>query len=160
MRASPPRTMTDVARSRLRAGAGAAAIARPDPARPSGGRPPAAGRARARPARNADRSRFPRVRSPLVDVFDEPEEVLVVVDLGGFTRGEISLTMTPRQYTIRARRGDHTFEEVIRLPRGVDPDRARERFVHGILEIAVPRRTPRRRRAPARGAAARSEERS
>ena len=41
---------------------------------------------------------------PLVDVFNEAEEVLIVVDLGGFTRGEISLSMTPHQY-IRGGRG-------------------------------------------------------
>ncbi|MBI2202253.1 MAG: Hsp20/alpha crystallin family protein [Candidatus Rokubacteria bacterium] len=80
---------------------------------------------------------FKRVRGPLVDVFNEAEEV--VVDLGGFTRGEISLSMTPVHYMLEARRGDQWFREVINLPPNVDLERARERLVNGVLEILLPR---------------------
>jgi HSP20 family molecular chaperone IbpA len=85
-------------------------------------------------------------------VFNEAEEVLIVVDLGGFTRGEISLSMTPRRYVLHAARGEQRFEEVIDLPANVDVGRARERLGNGVLEIVLPRirdervpATPRRR---------------
>jgi HSP20 family molecular chaperone IbpA len=92
---------------------------------------------------------FKRVRGPLVDVFSEAEEVLIVVDLGGFTRGEISLNMTPTHYTLEARRGGQWFREVIDLPQNVDLERARERLVNGVLEVVLPRQ---RRIAPRRAA--------
>jgi HSP20 family molecular chaperone IbpA len=76
-------------------------------------------------------------------VFSEAEEVLIVVDLGGFTRGEISLTRTPLQYVVRAARGQQRFEEIIDLPVNVDVERAHEHLVNGVLEIVLPRQRPR-----------------
>jgi len=90
-----------------------------------------------------------------VDVFNEAEEVLIVVDLGGFTLDEISLTMTPEHYVLQATRGDQRFSERIELPPNVDVEQSRERLVNGVLEIVLPRKTgpaqPARRRAPCRG---------
>ncbi|MBI2189173.1 MAG: Hsp20/alpha crystallin family protein [Acidobacteria bacterium] len=86
------------------------------------------------------RPSFKRVRGPLVDVFSEADEVLIVIDLGGFTRGEISLHLSPRQYILQAARGTQRFREVIDLPALVDTERARERLVNGVLEIVLPRR--------------------
>jgi len=89
-----------------------------------------------------------------VDVFNEAEEVLIVVDLGGFTRGEISLSMTPEHYVLQATRGEQRFSERIELPPNVDVERFQERLINGVLEIVLPRKTvpaqPTRRRAPRR----------
>jgi len=89
-----------------------------------------------------------------VDVFNEAEEVLIVVDLGGFTLGEISLIMTPEHYLLQATRGEQRFSERIELPPNVDVEQSRERLVNGVLEIVLPRNTvpaqPTRRRAPRR----------
>ncbi len=84
---------------------------------------------------------FKRVRGPLVDVFAEAEEVLIVIDLGGFTRGEISLTMTPEQYILEAARGEQRFRELIDLPPNLDVERFQERLTNGVLEIVLPRKT-------------------
>lgn len=83
---------------------------------------------------------FKRLVGPLVDVFNEAEEVLIVVDLGGFTRGEIAINMTPRQYVLRAARGAQRFEEFIELPENVDIEHAEERLLNGVLEIILPRK--------------------
>ncbi len=72
-------------------------------------------------------------------MFNEAEEVLIVVDLGGFTRGEISLSMSPEHYTLQAVRGTQHFLEIIDLPANVDVQRAQERLVNGVLEIVLPR---------------------
>lgn len=123
-----------------------------DARRPGGGSPgqglPATPAKRLRQWRYQTLPSFKRVRGPLVDVFAEAEEVLIVVDLGGFTRGEISLSMAPAHYTLEARRGEQWFREVIDLPTNVDLERVRERLVNGVLEIVLPRQRP----APARAA--------
>ena len=96
------------------------------------------------------RPSFKRVRGPLVDVFNEAEEVLIVVDLGGFTRGEISLNITPEQYILQAKRGEQLFSEFIDLPPNVDVEHSQERLINGVLEIILPRKKnpPSGRRIP------------
>ena len=100
------------------------------------------------------RPSFKRVRGPLVDVFNEAEEVLIVVDLGGFTRGEISLSKNLEQYILQAARGDQQFREIIDMPANVDVERSQERLLNGVLEIVLPRSvSEKREHAPgARGA--------
>lgn len=140
MRGVPPRTMADVSRDRMR---GRRAVARYEAPR-RGQRDVSSGSISPvntpRQWRYQTRPSFKRVRGPLVDVFSEAEEVLIVVDLGGFTRGEISLTMSPEHYILQAARGEQRFSEVIGLPPNVDTERARERFVNGVLEIVLPRK--------------------
>ena len=83
---------------------------------------------------------FKKIKGPLVDVFHEAEEVLIVIDLGGFRRGDISLSIKPEKYTIFAKRGDQEFREEILLPPEVDIDRCVEHFRNGVLEIILPRK--------------------
>ena len=75
-----------------------------------------------------------------MDVFHEAEEVLIVIDLGGFRRGDVSLTMTPEKYSIFTRRGDQEFQEEIALPHEVDTENCAEYFRNGVLEIVLPRK--------------------
>ncbi len=83
---------------------------------------------------------FKKIKGPLVDVFLEAEEVLIVIDLGGFRRGDVSLTMTPERYSIFARREDQEFREEIELPPQVDIENCVEYFRNGVLEIILPRK--------------------
>jgi HSP20 family molecular chaperone IbpA len=83
---------------------------------------------------------FKKIKRPLVDVFHEAEEVLIVIDLGGFRRGDISLDMSHEKYLICAKRGDQEFREEILLPTEVDVEKCVENFRHGVLEIILPRK--------------------
>jgi len=83
---------------------------------------------------------FQKIRGPLVDVFHEAEEVLIIIDLGGFCRGDVSLHISPTAYVIHARRGDQEFREEIRLPPEVDIEQRIESFRNGVLEIVLPRK--------------------
>jgi HSP20 family molecular chaperone IbpA len=84
---------------------------------------------------------FKKLHGPLVDVFDEAEEVLIVIDLSGFQPGEVSLQLTPGKYAIRARRGGEVFQEEILLPPEVDVEKCVEQIRNGVLEITLPRRS-------------------
>lgn len=156
IRGIPPRTMAHVSRDLVRTSVHRAAAAHA-PHKASAAGPPVTPVNRPRQWRYQTRPSFKRVRGPLVDVFSEAEEVLIVVDLGGFTRGEISLSMTPEHYLIKAARGEQRFNEVIELPPNVDAQRSQERLVNGVLEIVLPRKkeaaapaAPRRRTAKKR----------
>lgn len=138
-RSIPPRTMADVRRELTR-GRRTAWGAEGPSRQTSGSEVPIARLNTPRQWRYQTRPVFKRVRGPLVDVFSEAEEVLIVVDLGGFTRGEISLNISPGQYILQAARGTQRFREVIELPPNVDTERAQERLRNGVLEIVLPRK--------------------
>ena len=140
-RAIPPRTMSDLSRGRPRGSRRQESVARSA----RGINPRDRGIAvtpfrKPREWRYQTRPIFKRVLGPLVDVFSEAEEVLIVVDLGGFTRGEIAISMTPQQYVLRAARGDQRFEQIIDLPENADVEHAGERLLNGVLEIVLPRK--------------------
>jgi HSP20 family molecular chaperone IbpA len=83
---------------------------------------------------------FKKIRGPLVDVFHEAREVLIVMDLGGFRQGDVSLTMMQEKYLICAKRGDQEFRMEIELPPEVDIEKCVEHFRNGVLEIVLPRK--------------------
>jgi len=157
-RSIPPRTMGDVSRLRGKRGPGTKAIrlfptvdlavslGKGSPLRPARREPSADPRfptglfIKPRNWRFQTKPLFKKIKGPLVDVFHEAEEVLIVIDLGGFRRGDIHLSMTPEEYAIVAKRGDHEFRETIPLPTEVDIDRSQEYFRNGVLEIILPRR--------------------
>jgi HSP20 family molecular chaperone IbpA len=157
-RSIPPRTMGDVSRKKGRRGPGSKAIrlfpkvglavnlGLGSPIRPMRTEPPDDSRfptglfTKPRNWRFQTKPLFKKIKGPLVDVFHEAEEVLIVIDLGGFRRGDIHLSMTPEEYSIVAKRGYHEFRETIPLPAEVATDRSHEHFRNGVLEIVLPRR--------------------
>ena len=83
---------------------------------------------------------FKKIKGPLVDVFHEAEEVLIVIDLGGFRKDDIFLSIEAGRYSIVAKRGEQEFFEEIMLPPEVDIERREEHFKNGVLEIVLPRK--------------------
>ena len=88
------------------------------------------------------RPNFKRVSEPLVDVFKEAEVVKIIIDLSGFSRGDIDIEIKKDRYVISAKKGDNTFSKEIVFPRDVDIARTEERFKNGLLEIMLPRKSP------------------
>jgi HSP20 family molecular chaperone IbpA len=83
---------------------------------------------------------FKKVREPLIDVFKEAKEVMIVIDLCSFSRGEVDIDIKPDKYIIFAKRGDQEFRQEIDLPPDVDIENTEENFKNGILEITLPRK--------------------
>lgn len=83
---------------------------------------------------------FKKVREPLVDVFREAEEVKIIIDLGGFSRGEVDIDIKPDKYIIFAKHEEQEFREEIDLPPDVDIEKTIENFRNGILEITLPKK--------------------
>ena len=83
---------------------------------------------------------FKKIKGPLVDVFHEAKEVLIVIDLGAFKKEDISLSIEPGRYSIVAKRGDQEFFEEITLPPEVDIQRHVKNFKNGVFEIVLPRK--------------------
>lgn len=74
------------------------------------------------------------VREPLLDVFDEENEVLVVAELPGAQEPEITVTVEDRTLTLEAK-GAHRYAKTIELPAKVKPNPLRKIYRNGLLEV-------------------------
>ena len=83
---------------------------------------------------------FKKIREPLVDVFREAKEVKIIIDMGSFSRGEVSIDIKPDRYIIFAKHEEQEFKEEIELPADVDIANTVEYFKNGILEITLPKK--------------------
>jgi HSP20 family protein len=76
------------------------------------------------------------VREPLVDVFDEGEEVLIVAELPGVGEGELRVDVQDDILALETT-GERKFAKEILLPERVDPGSLRQAFTNGILELRL-----------------------
>ena len=100
--------------------------------------------------------------SPLVDVYETPEEVVVVAELPGVKKEDINISVVDNELEIRAevKREEEIKEEAyyrreryyrgffrrIRLPTAVLAEKARAKYENGILTIRLPKAAVERRK--------------
>ncbi|MHA1593958.1 MAG: archaeal heat shock protein Hsp20 [Candidatus Baldrarchaeia archaeon] len=78
-------------------------------------------------------------REPLIDVIEGDEEIIVVAETPGVEKDEIELHATERELEIKA--GDKYYKK-LELPTEVIPEKAKATYKNGVLEIRIPRKTP------------------
>jgi HSP20 family protein len=76
-------------------------------------------------------------REPVVDVFDEPDSVIVVAQLPGVAQHAAHWSCRERRLTIRADSADRKYAKELELPAAVDEEQAMSSFVNGVLEITL-----------------------
>ena len=89
---------------------------------------------------------FRRIKEPLVDVFNETNEVWIIIDLGNFTREEIESGMKNGKYVISGRHNEQEFIKEIELPEGIDINNIEEHFKAGTLELKLFKKKLKKRR--------------
>ncbi len=99
--------------------------------------------------------------APAVEVFERGDAVVVRAELAGIDPQDIDVRLDDDMVTLRGERRQDpqrpqgayyqserrygAFVRTVSLPAAVDPERARARFRHGLLEITAPRRRDDRR---------------
>lgn len=94
-------------------------------------------------------------RMPRVDVIDRDDEYCVRAELPGVSKDDIEVTLQENTLTLRAsaqkeekeEKGQYfrretsrgEFQRTIRLPGGVETDKAKASFKEGVLELNVPK---------------------
>jgi len=94
-------------------------------------------------------------REPVIEVYEEKDDVVVKAELPGIKKEEIEVNITENFLTIKGEKKkeqevkekDHyysersygTFERSVEIPRAVHADKARASFKDGILEIRLPK---------------------
>lgn len=76
------------------------------------------------------------VREPLVDVFDEAEEVIVTAEIPGVAENEISLSLDGNQLALSTT-GRHRYAKDIVLPGKIDPASLERSHRNGILQVKL-----------------------
>jgi HSP20 family protein len=75
-------------------------------------------------------------RAPLVDIFDEDQEIVLVIELSGASYDRIAIQVQDDILSLEIG-GDRPYMTDILLPRIVDPTTLRHTFRNGILEIRL-----------------------
>lgn len=76
------------------------------------------------------------VREPLVDVFDEGDEVVVTAELPGVKEAEIVVTLTSAGLLIESK-GERRYAKEIDLPSAAEPASLQRKYNNGVLEIRM-----------------------
>jgi HSP20 family protein len=79
------------------------------------------------------------VREPLVDVFEEEEEIVVAAELPGVNEDEVSIEIEDDILSLKTT-GERKYEKEILLPAAVDAESLRKTFKNGILELRAKRK--------------------
>jgi HSP20 family protein len=85
---------------------------------------------------------LPRVqeeREPLVDIFETPEEIHVVVELPGVDKKDISLSGTDDSLTIQVDSSQRKYYKEVKLPAKVKVREAKTGYKNGVLEVTFPK---------------------
>lgn len=77
------------------------------------------------------------VREPIVDVFDEKDQLLVVAELPGVAESDINLEVKGDILTLCGERGEKKYSKEVLLPSKVDEKTLSSTYKNGILEIRI-----------------------
>ncbi|MEI6622604.1 MAG: Hsp20/alpha crystallin family protein [Actinomycetes bacterium] len=75
------------------------------------------------------------IREPLVDVFDEGEEILVVFELPGVAEADITVDLNGDVLALTAKGPRHRYESETLLPAAVDAESAQQSYENGYLQV-------------------------
>lgn len=75
------------------------------------------------------------IREPLVDVFEEGADVLVVAELPGVEEGDIRLELQEDVLILEAERGRLRYQKEILLPKRFSPEQMHTSCRNGVLEV-------------------------
>ncbi len=81
-------------------------------------------------------------REPLVDVFDEPDVVVVVAELPGVTEQHVTVALSGRTLSLSAEEGDRKYSKEITLPAEVEAGSQALQYTNGILKLTYRKRKP------------------
>jgi HSP20 family molecular chaperone IbpA len=78
-----------------------------------------------------------REPKPLVDIFEEGDEVIVVAELAGFSRENLKVTAKDHQLILSAEALDRRYRKSLNLPSQVIPNTLCTTYKNGVLEVRL-----------------------
>jgi len=79
------------------------------------------------------------VRKPLVEINEEPTQIIVIAEMPGVTKEDIELKATSHSLTISTKTSetDRKYYKEVELPVAINSDYAKARYQNGILEVKL-----------------------
>jgi len=79
------------------------------------------------------------VRKPLVEINEEPTQIIVIAEMPGVTKENIELKATSHSLTISTKASDaeRKYYKEVELPSAINSDYAKARYQNGILEVKL-----------------------
>lgn len=74
-------------------------------------------------------------REPIVDIFDEKEEIRIIVEVPGVTEESIKTAIKGDVLTLEAKDESRKYYKEVVLPKEVDPGTLKSKYTNGVLEI-------------------------
>jgi HSP20 family protein len=89
--------------------------------------------------RYSGKPKVEETREPLTEVNEQEDQIVVIAEMPGVTKEDISLKATNRTLTISTQEGvsARTYFKEIDLPAAVNSDFAKARYTNGILEVKL-----------------------
>jgi HSP20 family protein len=95
------------------------------------------------------------IKAPVVDIFEEKDEIVVKAELPGMSKEDVAVNLTDHTLTIkgekkreeevkeenyyRSERSYGSFLRTLELPRDIQPDKVKASFKNGVLEVRMPK---------------------
>jgi len=76
-------------------------------------------------------------REPITDIFDEKNEIIIMVEMPGVTENNIKIEVTGDILELSAKDGKRNYRKEILLPLKVKPENLSSHYNNGILEIKI-----------------------
>ena len=83
----------------------------------------------------ADRPKGEDIREPLLDIYEEDDHVLVLVELPGVTKENVSLEVVNGRLMLSAQRGKTTYRKEVDLPEKCSAEQMNWDCSNGILQV-------------------------
>ena len=77
--------------------------------------------------------------APLVDVFENKDEVLLVADLPGVDSPNLRVDVEEERLVIEARRGEWDYRRAFVMPDGIERDKIAAELKDGVLRLRLPK---------------------
>ncbi|MCL5430476.1 MAG: Hsp20 family protein [Candidatus Marsarchaeota archaeon] len=74
-------------------------------------------------------------REPLVDIIEKDKEIIIIAEMPGISKGEISITATPMEVHVWSNNPDRGYSRRLKVPNKVNPDSIVAKFRNGVLEM-------------------------
>ncbi len=78
------------------------------------------------------------VREPLVDIFEEDQEIKIYVELPGEEKKDIKLNYTENEVEVKAK----NFYKMINVPDSANPKKTSPKYNNGVLILTIPKKQP------------------
>lgn len=77
-------------------------------------------------------------RDPMVDLFEEEEEIRIIIEIPGVEREDIQIKVEDSLFLLKAARGDYKYKKEIILSRPVQKESVSSKYKNGLLTVTLP----------------------